>query len=120
MRLKSQNPLADTERWEQINKIFDVALALDSTDRAAYLEQACNGDELLRGEVESLLTNHDSVNNIIKSAAIEMAAPLLTDDKDDGMLHRKIGPYHILTRLGSGGMGKVYLVRDIRLGRKLA
>jgi len=33
---------------------------------------------------------------------------------------RRIGPYEIISRIGAGGMGQVYLATDPRLGRKVA
>ena len=33
---------------------------------------------------------------------------------------QRLGPYHVLGRLGAGGMGEVWLARDSRLEREVA
>jgi serine/threonine-protein kinase len=43
------------DRWQQVEKICQSALELEEGQRKAFIEQACAGDEGLRGEVESLL-----------------------------------------------------------------
>ena len=42
-------------RWQEIDRIFAESLELEPSARAAFLDEACGGDELLRQEVESLL-----------------------------------------------------------------
>jgi hypothetical protein len=36
------------ERWRQIDELFLVALEHDDEERAAFLDEACLGDESLR------------------------------------------------------------------------
>ncbi len=49
----------NTERWSQIGELFDLTASLPPAERAEWLRNACNGDDHLRAEVESLLS-HDS------------------------------------------------------------
>jgi eukaryotic-like serine/threonine-protein kinase len=108
------------DRWQQINKLFQATLALDPADRDAFLDHACKDDTALRREVESLIASHDSAGSFIESPAVERAAPLFTDARSNSVLDRQIGPYRILSQIGAGGMGEVYLAQDARLGRKVA
>ncbi len=110
----------ERERWQQIDKLLQSALELKAEARSAFLHQACAGDEALRQEVESLLAANEEVDSFIESPVFEGAAALLTNDQTNSLLGRRLGAYQILSQLGVGGMGEVYLAQDIRLARKVA
>ena len=45
------------DRWSQVEEIYHSAAALPPGERSAFLERACNGDQELRQELESLLAH---------------------------------------------------------------
>jgi serine/threonine protein kinase/Tol biopolymer transport system component len=108
------------ERWRHIERLYHAALERDTGERAAFLAEACDGDEALRGEVESLIRCDTRAERFIESPALEVAAQLCAEDRVQSMTGHQIGPYQILSFLGAGGMGEVHLALDTRLGRKVA
>jgi len=64
------------ERWKQIEKLYHAALELEPARRAAFLAQACAGDESLHKEVESLLAYDGQAESFIEGAALADAAKL--------------------------------------------
>src|SRR6476620_7529655 len=112
--------LMKTERWNKVIDLFQSALERPPEERAAFLYEACHGDEDMRREVESLLTSHERAENFVDVPAFEVAPELATTDSAGPLVGKLIGHYRIESLIGIGGMGEVYLARDERLGRKAA
>jgi eukaryotic-like serine/threonine-protein kinase len=136
------------DRWKQIEELYHAALEREASGRAAFLKQACAGDELLRQRVELLLAHYAQASSrFLEEPALEMAAKALADDQDLGRssrgLHQRspngvtspgevgnppppsmtgkiVSHYRVLVVLGGGGMGVVYTAEDLKLGRRVA
>ena len=104
------------EAWRRLKEAFEGARALALDARSAYLAEVCNGDEVLRHEVELLLAHNDRA-----ASFLEMPATPFDDSLALGRrLGQCIGPYEISALIGTGGMGEVYRARDTRLNRNVA
>ena len=112
--------LMKAARWKKVIDLFQSAVERAPEERAAFLDEACHGDEGMRREVESLLTSHERAENFIEVPAFEVAPEFVPNDSADALVGKLIGHYRIESLIGVGGMGEVYLARDERLGRKAA
>jgi eukaryotic-like serine/threonine-protein kinase len=105
----------DRERWQRISPVLEAALDLPADARAAWLDAAC-GDAALRRDVEELLAAEQAGGSFLASSALERAAPLLAAEPlelPEEAGERRAGAYRLLSALGEGGMGAVYLAERV-------
>src|SRR2546422_3411338 len=104
---------------QKIDAVYQSALRVDPLERPSFLDQVCEGNLSLRQEVESLLSAQEVESSILGSAAPEVATEILPE-RSGALVGRSIAHYKILSLLGRGGMGEVYLATDTKLGRRVA
>jgi len=97
-----------TERWKQIEEIFQSAIDSPAEKRPALLDSACGDDAELRRELESLLENSEN-SDWTEPSAVDEAVRVLGQRTAELSEGRRIGAYRILREIGRGGMGTVYL-----------
>jgi eukaryotic-like serine/threonine-protein kinase len=105
-------------RLQTIEEIFHAALDQEPDRVGAFLDAACEGDEVLRRKVEGLLASHQRAGSFIETTVAGIATRIFENEQADLLVDQTIGHYKISKRIGTGGMGDVYLATDMTAGRK--
>src|SRR6476661_4466533 len=105
------------KKWNQVKELFHEALRHDTGERERFLENACRGNIQLRIEVESLLI-------ALADATTFLEEPLMAESSRRSQWQlsegQSISHYTVVSPIGIGGMGEVYLARDNKLNRSVA
>lgn len=101
-------PQVDSNRWRQIDDLFQAAVECAPQERVGLLERRCGRDAELRREIESLLAAHDRSSRIFDSRAFEVVADRVPRAQPFQLTGQKIGHFQIRGFIGAGGSGAVY------------
>src|ERR1700730_11134036 len=97
------------EQWARVKEIFHAAVEMVPSERAAFVQQHCNGDAAMLRELQLLLKSHDEAEHFIEKPALVSASEILPNGGDGSWSGRTIGHYRALREIGRGGMGMVLL-----------
>ncbi|HSB10276.1 MAG TPA: protein kinase [Blastocatellia bacterium] len=116
-------------RWQRIEELFHSALQRKPDEHREFLIENCKGDPELRRQVEALLESHQEAGDFIEEAPLAGAISSIVEASADetakadatrALTGRRVGHYEIQSLIGAGGMGEVYLARDLKLDRPVA
>jgi eukaryotic-like serine/threonine-protein kinase len=108
-----------SDRAGRLAELVKSAVERGPESRAAFLEEECRSDPAMRAEIASLLQQQEGASRFIEVPALHLAAESFLGQGafSAGQI---IGHYEIVSLIGSGGMGEVYLAQDRQLDRKVA
>lgn len=113
----------DSNRRERAKELFETALALGEPERSQFLAQACQGDEELRNEVESLISGSTQTGDILRVAVtrVPLGGPAAAGSPSTFSPGDVVaGRFRVRRFISHGGMGEVYEAEDLELGTRIA
>src|SRR3954468_23933886 len=96
--------MLNRDTWDDITPLLDEALARDSQERTAWLASLRARNPQFAAGLESLLDEHSQLD----------LEGFLDDEQSSssvssGLSGQTIGPYTLVSKIGQGGMGSVWL-----------
>ncbi len=98
-----------TENWSTVSEILLDCLEIEISERQTYLDKL-NLSQKIREEVESLLAFEENVEGCLNFSAVELSKGFFDGEiSESSAIGQTFGVYQVISELGYGGMGAVYL-----------
>src|SRR2546430_17173127 len=107
-------------RLRTIEEIYRTALDQEPDQIRAFLDTACEGDEVLRRKVEALLASRQRAGGFIETSAVGLATKIMQNGQAALLVGRTIGHYKLSESIGTPGAGEAYMCTDGSSGRQTA
>jgi eukaryotic-like serine/threonine-protein kinase len=108
------------DRWVRMEDLFHLALETLPDEREALLKAACSDDPALYDDVRALVRAHEKGPGFVAIPTLEPDAQESEKAAEKSLVGMQISHFTVLSKVGKGGMGEVYLARDNRLERQVA
>jgi serine/threonine protein kinase len=116
----------ESAEWNRVQHIYYETLPMTQLERKKFVVAQCQQDRILFDEVNSLLEAHDSSESFLEPPIFELGLKLIAAlnrsdeiaraNLADTLVGKIIDARYLIEReLGKGGMGKIYLARDLTL-----
>ncbi len=112
--------LLTPEEYQKVAEIFAEACQRNGKDRTAFLDRACANDATQRARVEAMLRSDVDGDAFMEQAAVNLRAGIEGAVDPTDTIPESIGSYRIIRKLGTGGMGVVYLAEQDQPRRSVA